>query len=476
MGRNPEILIADADDEVARLLGRRLVEDGCRVETVRTGQAALEWLAGEECDLILLDLRLPDMTGQELLDALGEREQEIPFIVVSGLNDVALTVTMMKRGALDFVQKDSNFLELVAPVVRRGLETVEVARRYDESRLRLKFISDTILDVFWMTCAKTRKVLYASQAYEKIWGRPLEALYANPDDWTDAIIGEDRSKVIRNSSKLMEGRETEYNEVYRIRDKLGEARWIHDRGFANLGPDGEVRYLTGIATDITERKMLEGQVVEAAEVERNRIGQDLHDDLCQSLAALKLRCGMIQGELEKESSRHAEALEGVIEELQKAAAFTRTLAKGLSPVSIETDGLMGGLKQLAEVTEERYGISCHFDSVEPVEVEDSTKASNVFRIAQELVNNAAKHANPKRILIGLYKAMGGFRLEVTNDGKPFYGPKRRREGMGLHFVQFRADSMGASIEFFPGDPPDGGLRVVCVVPLVKRESERKQKG
>jgi two-component system CheB/CheR fusion protein len=158
-------------------------------------------------------------------------------------------------------------------------------------------------------------------------------------------------------------------------------------------------------------------------------------------------------------------MQTIINEVREATQLTRVIAKGLSPVSLEVDGLMEELKHFVEMTQGRFDISCHFDCPEAVEVENSTTASHLFRIAQELVQNAVKHAKPKRILVGLYNAPGGLRLEVTNDGKPFHGPKRRRRGMGWHFIQFRADAIGAALKFFPGDPPDGGTRVVCTAPL-----------
>ena len=126
---------------------------------------------------------------------------------------------------------------------------------------------------------------------------------------------------------------------------------------------------------------------------------------------------------------------------------------------------MAGLTHFTEATARRFGLSCEFDCPEPVVVSNATTASNIFRIAQGLVNNAVKHARPQRVLVGLYHAMGGLLLEVTNDGKPFCGSKRRRGGMGLHFIQFRADAIGAALEFIPGDAPDGGTRVACRVPL-----------
>ena len=474
MDSNRKVLIVDNDEDIGNLIKKRLEIQWIDAAIVKTGGEALNWLAANDTALILLDLNLPDITGKELLSLLEKRERSIPFIVVSGISDVRLTVEMMKLGALDVLLKDSVLPELIGPIVMHGLETLDVRRKYGESQTRIRYITETIDDVFWMMNETGKRVIFVSPDFESIWGISAKELYEHSYGWHEAIIEEDRSKIIRSFEKLRKGAEREFDEVYRIRDKFGRIRWIRDRGYANYGKGKTILNFTGVATEITEQKELERQILEIAEEERMRIGQDLHDDLCQRLAAIGLKCGMIHGVLENENHIQAESMKSVIRELREASSLTRSIAKGLAPVSLEAEGLMAELMYFTEITAERFQLTCQFDCPELIEVSNATIASNIFRIAQELVNNAAKHARPSRILVGLYYEIGGLRLEVTNDGKPFYHPKRRRDGMGLHLIQFRADAIGAALEYFPGDSPDGGTRVACIVPLRKRKEEVEQ--
>ena len=170
MDSNRKVLIVDNDEDIGNLIKKRLEIQWIDAAIVKTGGEALNWLAANDTALILLDLNLPDITGKELLSLLEKREQSIPFIVVSGISDVRLTVEMMKLGALDVLLKDSVLPELIGPIVMHGLETLDVRRKYGESQTRIRYITETIDDVFWMMNETGKRVIFVSPAFESIWG------------------------------------------------------------------------------------------------------------------------------------------------------------------------------------------------------------------------------------------------------------------------------------------------------------------
>lgn len=459
----PLILIVEDDAGLVSLLSRAFHKAGLRTCGVASGAEALAYLQSEEVGLMLLDLGLPDITGQELLEALREQGQQIPFIVVSGMSDIRLTVKMMKEGALDFILKDSSFLALVVPIVQRVLDGLEARRRLDESEVRFRQISETINDVFWLMGPEHSEYRYVNPAFERVWGYSERELLADAKVWSDAIVVEDRGKYQQAIRRLWSGEGKDYTVIYRIRNSKGQLRWIRDRGYARRNESGELLWFIGVASDVSAQKALEGQVLAATEDERIRIGQDIHDDLCQRLAALKLKCSLIERSVTGLGQEQRALLSEAVLDLQEATTLARSIAKGLSPVSLEAEGLMHALEELAETTGVRFGIFCRLDCPDSVAVANSTVATHLFRIAQELVNNAAKHAKPSEIGIGLHQGADGIRLEVRNDGLPFQKYEPGHGGMGLHFIQFRADSIGASLTLIPGVPPDGGTVAVCTM-------------
>ena len=119
-----------------------------------------------------------------------------------------------------------------------------------ETELRFRQLAENIREVFWLTDPAKKEMLYVSPAYQEIWGRSCESLYASPRDWIEAIHIEDRKRVLQAAGKQAAGA---YREEYRIVRPDGSIRWIRDRAFPVLR-DGELYRVTGVAEDITEQR------------------------------------------------------------------------------------------------------------------------------------------------------------------------------------------------------------------------------
>ncbi|MEO8139253.1 MAG: PAS domain-containing protein, partial [Gemmatimonadota bacterium] len=133
--------------------------------------------------------------------------------------------------------------------------TQEVLR---ESETKFKQMAESITDVFWVTSADLHTMHYVSPAIEEIWGLSVASLYAKPLLWLEAIVPEDRVRVGAIFGGLVE--HPSVATEYRIMRPDGTIRWIHDRGFQVLDAEGKPYRFTGIASDITDRKLAEVQV------------------------------------------------------------------------------------------------------------------------------------------------------------------------------------------------------------------------
>jgi|GEM_PF-251021 len=139
-----------------------------------------------------------------------------------------------------------------------------------ESNEKFHQLADNITDTFWIRSPDLRELHYVSPAFARIWGRPVESLQANPQQWADFILPEDRERVLKSFAELKEDVRS-LDIEYRIVRPDGEIRWVHVRGFQIRDATDQLVRLAGIVTDITERKRAEGQVLQSQERYRSLV-------------------------------------------------------------------------------------------------------------------------------------------------------------------------------------------------------------
>lgn len=231
-------------------------------------------------------------------------------------------------------------------------------------------------------------------------------------------------------------------------------------------PSGR-RIFTGIIRDLTERKRLEDQILHISEEEQARIGQDIHDDLCQQLAAIGCLARVAQKNLAAAGSAEAGSLEEIVRLISRANTRARETSRGLMPVVLDSGGLMAALQELADSTARAYEIGCDFYYDNPVQVEDNQLAVQLFRIAQEAVSNAVKHSQARRVEIRLARQSGSIILSVRDDGIGIPDTPAQGTGMGLLTMNHRAQMMGGSITVSPR--PTSGTQVTCSIPAPSKD-------
>jgi PAS domain S-box-containing protein len=223
----------------------------------------------------------------------------------------------------------------------------------------------------------------------------------------------------------------------------------------------ERRMFTGFVRDITERKRLEKEIIEISNREQQRIGQDLHDGLCQELAGIELMCQVLEQKLAAKSKAESKQVGEIAQHIRDAISHTRQLARGLSPVELEANGFMSALHELAANVQKIFRVECRIECPKPVLIRNNVFATHLYRIVQEAINNAVKHGRAKNIFISLKPAGDRFALTVTDDGAGFSDETKKSGGMGLHIMKYRASVLDAALEVRSNI--DGlGTSVICV--------------
>ena len=220
--------------------------------------------------------------------------------------------------------------------------------------------------------------------------------------------------------------------------------------------------------DISRRKELEREVVEIASLEQRRIAQDLHDSVSQELTALSMLAGDMAETLKSDPSNAPQLVERLVLGLERSQQELRAVMRGLQPVSVDAEGLMAALSDLANRIRQKDKMTCVFDCAEPVPVEDNVVATHLYLIAQEAVHNAVKHARCQNIRISVVSDhLLVLRIQDDGIGIPDQ-PAENHGGLGLRIMRNRAAIIGATLTIERALPT--GTVVTCA--LARKNNER----
>jgi two-component system, LuxR family, sensor kinase FixL len=223
-------------------------------------------------------------------------------------------------------------------------------------------------------------------------------------------------------------------------------------------------------TDITEKKFLEREVLQAGEAEQQRLAANLHDGICQDLTAISATAKGLQRQLEKQSHPLAPDMGKIASSIAKATAQARQIAHGMNPVVVGGDGLTGALRELVSKTAEDCQVSCSFKCASPSLNLDPVESTQLYLIAQEAIRNAARHSGATRIQVELSENASERSLVVRDNGRGLPANADQGSGLGLRGMRFRAGLLGGRLTI--GNRQSGGSEILCWIPK-RMTSERE---
>lgn len=214
---------------------------------------------------------------------------------------------------------------------------------------------------------------------------------------------------------------------------------------------------------IEERKRLENELLEIAENERRRIGFDLHDDLGQKLTGASMLIKALEQRLATERHACLEDARRIQVLMEEIVTHTHNLARQFSSLDVKGDNLAVVLKGLAANVKKMFDISCGFTIRGTLRELPSHTTLQLYKIAQEAVSNAIKHGKASQVSIALAINERELTMTIKNDGLPFAQPSTSKNRMGLRIMNYRASTIGATLDIKPLNK--SGTMVTCTLPV-----------
>jgi len=339
----------------------------------------------------------------------------------------------------------NRFIEQLEHYHRDLTKEIQVRRKVEEdlreSEERYRSVMEAAPDPI-VTYDMQGRVTYLNAAFTQVFGwTPPECIGRKMDHFVPEGSWEETGKMIQAvlAGETLTGTQT------RRYNKAGDIVHVSISGATYRDRTGRLVGSVIILRDITDSIRLEKQVMDIAERERQKIGQDLHDDLCPHLIGIEGLGSVLRSNLEEEASGHMAMADKIVTLIGQAIDKTRGLARGLCPVHMVSHGLETALQNLADHTASVSGMACRFVGHHGVTLKDNTAATHLFYIAQEAVNNAVKHSGARNVTIDLLKRKEHIELRISDDGSgiPAKVPKA---GIGLQIMQYRARIIGAGFD------------------------------
>jgi PAS domain S-box-containing protein len=227
-----------------------------------------------------------------------------------------------------------------------------------------------------------------------------------------------------------------------------------------------------LKNEIARRQGLEGEILSVSDREQQRLGQELHDGLCQHLTGVAFMSRSIAMRLKNHRVIEVGDIEKIAQLVNDAATDTRNLSRALHRLDVDSAGLVNALQDL--VDREIWRTPCRLEVKPSFHIEDDAAAAHLYRIAREAVINANKHAQAREIIVKLQRSRREMVLHVIDDGVGLSDERKLKQGLGLHIMNYRAQLMGGRLEI--DSPKNRGTRVSCYLPRRMSPSRNAKNG
>ncbi|HEY40288.1 MAG TPA: response regulator [Dehalococcoidia bacterium] len=516
-----KILITDDEHHVLEATMRRLKNRGYDVAGAESGKEALERIASEPYDLLLLDIKMPDISGLELLRQVKGINPEIMAIIVTGYGSVENAIEAMELGALDFVRKPASIDELTVAIegaLARGRLQKENTRLkallplFELSKVVLLEVDEeNLLDVILKTATNEVKAdfaqLFLRNNDEKLVRRAIRGSVSAEglgevveDDVADEVSTKLEPVIVygedNNSLSVGDNGQRDLGGycLYVPMAARGEAIGVMVLGSTESGVtcrQSDIEFLRTLcgqgAIAIDNARLIENlqhkqaeverllkKVVNTAENERLRLSLDLHDGPIQTIVASQLELKTCSLYVSRNKLDEAEAkMESTMKALGESVRDLRRIVRDLNPPSVSKEGLIAGIEEYVASVEQNDGIKCHFEVTDPEGVLDTSMERGIYYVIREALTNVRKHSGASEVRVSISAGAGKLVISIVDNGRGFDTSAVSSEftegHIGIRSMKERTRIMNGTINI--ESRPGKGTTVILTVPTGKVEGE-----
>lgn len=482
------VLIVE-DDIVDRLACRRAFAADpdhhyVLLET-ESGQQGLELACRERPDCILLDYHLPDLTGLEFLARVGASREAhaIPVMMLTGADSAAVAAEAMRRGARDYLVKDVDglYLRFLPQAIDRMLREQRLLDDKRQVEAKFRSLVEQIQAITYIAALDAPQTLrYISPQIQTLGYSPGEWLAA--PELHAARMDEDERGATLAAIMASRAAGSALDIEYRLYTRDGEPRWFRDQAEVVRDEAGEPLFMQGILVDISPNKAAEQALLASQhalrqlaahqenikEHERKRIAQEIHDELGGLLTGIK---AYISVAIERAAAAGGAAEPLLVEAdglAQEAIETVRRVITDLRPSVLDQLGVWAALEWYVEQVERRAGLhcSCHIEPAAAGLELGAERSTMLFRIVQEALTNAVRHAEASELSVSVGCCPGGDALlvRIADNGKGI-DPERllNRESWGILGMHERSRHFDGELKI--SGKPGQGTTLLLRLPL-----------
>ncbi len=423
-------------------------------------------------DVVLLNLLLPDSNGIDTIITMDRFLPKTAIICLSGFSEENTAIESISLGAQDYLVKGDFDEKLLAKTIQHSIERKKILENLHLSNERFKFINKATLDTTWDLNFE-ENIGQWGEGIIRTFGYSEENLLFNFDIWKKWIHPDDCERVMKNLDYHVKNKFKNWQDEYRFKAADGSYKDVFSRGYLLFNHSGKATRMFGSTTDVTERKKLEKELADqqlkhqklitettilAQEKERNEIGKELHDNINQILATVKLYHSMMRSNENDRDDLLAKASEYVNDAIEEI----RKLSKSLVSPTLGDITLKQALNDLADEVNKTPSLHLKLNyEVEEGKIIGSKKELMIYRVVQEQINNILKHSKAKKATITL-KIKGPDLILTINDDGIGFDTGERSKGIGLQNISSRVEFYSGKLDII--SKPGKGCKLKITIP------------